>query len=116
MTAENIAIQRAVGNISLPPRVILGEVSNQLNRQGQAIPKSRNAFIQTLQRSHVKAGGHTIVPRTFDEAVTMIPDHMKLSGNGDRFLRFAGRVDPNLEPTMLMFMSPFGRELHNSSK
>ena len=116
LTAENTAIQRAVGNISLLPRVILGEVSNQLNRQGQAIQKSGNAFIQTLQRARVKACGHTIVPRTFDEAVTMIPDHIKLSGNGDRFLRFAGRVDPNLEPTMLMFMSPFGRELLNSSK
>jgi len=27
------------------------------------------------------AGGHTIVLRTFDEGVTMILDHMNLSGN-----------------------------------
>ena len=73
MTAENTEVQKAVGNISLPPRVILGEVSNQ------AVPKSGNAFIQTLQREHVKAGRHTIVPRKFDNSVTMIPDHMKLS-------------------------------------
>ena len=85
MTDENTEIQRAVGNITLPHRVILGEVS-KLNRQVQAIPKSGNTFVQTLQRACVKAGGHTIVPRTFDEAVTMIPDHMKLSGNGDRLI------------------------------
>lgn len=115
LRAESTAIQTAVENVAMPPRVILGDVTNKLSRNGQSLPKSGNAFIQTLQRARVKAGGHPEVPRTFDEVIPMIPEAMKMTGAGDRFLRFADRVDPNLEPTMLMFMSPFGRELLNSS-
>ena len=115
LMAEKTAIDRARDNVALPPRVILGEVSNQLARQGHTLPKSGNALIQTLQRARVKAGGHPAVPKNFDDVVEMLPVEHKLTATGDRFLQFAGKVSTDDGPTMLMFMSPFGRELLKNS-
>ena len=50
LRAENAAMERAKANVSLPPRVILGDITNQLASQGHALPKTSNAFVQTLQR------------------------------------------------------------------
>ena len=115
LKAEKTAIDRAKDNIALPPRVILGDISNEMAGQGHTLPKSGNALIQTLQQARVKAGGHPNVPKTFDEVLTMIPVEKKLTASGDRFLQFAGKVTDEDSPTMLIFMSPFGRELLKNS-
>ena len=115
LKAEMSAITKARNNVALPPRVILGDISNELAAQGHTLPKSGNALIQTMQRARVKAGGHPNVPKTFDEVLTMIPAEKKLTASGDCFLQYAGKVTDVDDPVMLIFMSPFGRELMKNS-
>ena len=40
LKAEKTAIDRAKDNIALPPRVILGDISNEMAGQGHTLPKS----------------------------------------------------------------------------
>ena len=83
---EKKMIDRAVDNPALPPRVLLGDICNEGRAKNSVLPKTSQAFIRSVQRAWVKAGGHPAVPRTYQEAVDLIPSQFKLNKAGDRFL------------------------------
>lgn len=111
LKAEADLVKIAVDNPTLPPRVVLGDISNRMAGIDSRLPKSGQAFLKSVQRARVKAGGFPKAPSNYQEAVTLIPDSFKLTKSRERFLRFAGQVEDLEEPTMLLFMSPQGKEL-----
>ena len=79
LLAECDALNRAIENPALPPRVILAEIANNLRQQGgQLMPKTSSAFIRSLQRVRLRVahGGHPVTPQTFTEAVELLPEKL----------------------------------------
>ena len=111
LKAEAELVKAAVDNPTLPPRVLLGEMSNRMAGIDSRLPKSGQAFLKSVQRARVKSGGIPKAPSNYEEAVTLIPDSFRLTKSHERFLRFAGQVEDMEEPTMMLFMSPLGKEL-----
>ena len=79
LLAECDALNKAIENPALPPRVILAEIANNLRQQGgQLMPKTSSAFIRSLQRVRVAHGGHPVTPQIFTEAVELLPEKLQV--------------------------------------
>ena len=86
------------------------------------VPANQSAFAKRTQRAKAKTGGMPPLPETFAEVVDLLQDGLKVTPVGDPFFAYSGTVldnvgDENDEPqTMVVFVSPFGRDLLTSSK
>ena len=117
LLAECHALNKAIENPALPPRVILAEIANNLRQQGgQLMPKTSSACIRSLQRVSVAHGGHPVTPQTFTEAVELLPEKYKLTAGGERFLRYSGDTVENGDTTFMLFMSTVGIDVLKQSK
>lgn len=109
-------MQRAVDNPALPPRVILGDIVNQLAQNGDLLPKTSRAFVRSVQRARVNHGGHPVVPQTFDEAVDLMPEKYNQTATRERFFRQAVKIYEDSDEGLMLFMSPQGKDVLRGSK
>ena len=94
---EARAKKNAVENPTVPPRSIVGRLSNTLSAAGQALPKSTKALVRSIQRARASAGGHPKAPKMFKEFLDDgIPEHMRKTADGSLFLRYCSAVDDPL--------------------
>ena len=111
LKAESDLMKRARENPTLPPRVLLGDVSNTLAQKDVRLPKTGEALAKSIRRHRQSSGGFPKAPANFEDVLILLPEQFRLTKSRDRFLRFADKVDETEDPTMLVFMSPTGKEL-----
>jgi len=115
------ALDLATKNPTLNPRRILGDLAaNHPQDLNVSLEKSSEmAMSKAMRRARNKELGYPKVPQTFAEVQALqFPDRFSKTKAGDPFLVLKDFVTPtggNSENVMLLFLSPFGRQLLGTS-
>ena len=71
---------------------------------------------RSFQRVRAKERSQPVVPLQFEDLFVPFPEKYTTTADGDNFLLMKDLVSENSDAAMVMFMSPFGRQLLQSSK
>ena len=115
---------------TLQPRVVFGDITNNLDKEDTVLGVSKSALSRQIQRVRAKESKNPVSPKSFKDTITLMTEEIKKLTNGEMFLLYAGPVRdmdpdvpsgswddswPEIEPCLLVFMSPFGKELLSTS-
>ena len=118
------AAKRAAVEDKRSPRQVFADVSNQVHSSGRIMLTTQSAYQQQVYRAKKKGSGYPPIPVNYDDVIKLLPNELRATVDGDQFLVFNGAVREEGEhhdvhgnnPLLLVFMSPFGRDLLTSSK
>ena len=129
------AYNKATSNPTVLPCVLYQEMVTTAREKKEMVKVSQATFARNIQHHRQKSGGIPVRPTTLREAVDLLTDAFKKTGDGDTYLIFAGHVeddedeptaekgeeenpeDANIDyPTLLIFMSNWGRDLLRTCK
>ena len=112
------ALDFASKNPTLNPRRILGDLAaNHPQDLNVSLEKSSEiAMSKAMRRARNKELGYPKLPQTFAEVQALqFPDRFSKTKAGDPFLVLKDFVTTDSENVMLLFLSPFGRQLLGTS-
>ena len=112
------AVAKAVENPQIKPRQILAELANQPCSLAVKLARRPEASLtRAIQKKRAALRDEPPLPNKFSELKAMeIPDKYGKTKDGDQFLLVKDYISENNRKGIVLFLSPFGRQLLKRSK
>ena len=112
------AIEKARQNPNIRPRQILGELAAQPGGpETKLAQRTEVGLTKAIQRVRAKERNEPDPPKSFADLFTApFPNEYSKTANGEDFLLLKDYVDENMDKAFCIFMSPFGKQLLQTSR
>ena len=112
------AIDKARNNPNIPPRQILGELAAQPGgSETKLAQRTEGGITKAIQRARAKEKNEPDPPKSFaDLFAGPFPDEYLKTADGSDFLLVKDYIDENMDKAFCIFMSPFGKQLLQTSR